>query len=173
MEQSRRRERGRRTGSASAVHTHEIRRESVVCSVDIVLEKMRVAIIGGGLSGLSTALIFKHLLPKYHIKLFEKSSRICSPSSLYLGLWNPTYKIFHDLNLYEEIKPMIQPIRLFQYYNQSSQLLFESSSLNISPSTFHTPFHSNLFSDHPSFGYINQDILIQYLYEVIFTIVWT
>jgi 2-polyprenyl-6-methoxyphenol hydroxylase-like FAD-dependent oxidoreductase len=91
---------------------------------------MRVVIVGGGIGGLTSALIFKRM--GCSVKLFETSVSI-HQQQLYTGLWNPSFHILNQLGIFSELQRHVQPIHRLSFRDMAGDLLVQSKELRSPP----------------------------------------
>jgi 2-polyprenyl-6-methoxyphenol hydroxylase-like FAD-dependent oxidoreductase len=72
---------------------------------------LRAVVIGGGVGGLTSALALKRI--GIHVTLLEARSTVSCPRNerVYLGLWDPVFRILRKLELYSELERHIQPVK--------------------------------------------------------------
>jgi 2-polyprenyl-6-methoxyphenol hydroxylase-like FAD-dependent oxidoreductase len=97
---------------------------------------MRVVVIGGGIGGLTSALIFKRI--GFNVKLLEATVGPLSSSSLHrnalhTGLWNPTLQILKHCDLFQEIEKNLEPVSQIRFQDLDGNLLAQSSPLKTPP----------------------------------------
>jgi 2-polyprenyl-6-methoxyphenol hydroxylase-like FAD-dependent oxidoreductase len=132
---------------------------------------MRVVIVGGGIGGLTSALIFKKI--GFNVKLLEATAGRFSSSDynnpLYTALWNPTFQILKHCDLYREIEKHLKPVNRIKLQNLDGSLLAQSSLLKPPPGFLlpRPPVNCSSFTEAPSLGFINDHLLLQTLYHVL------
>ena len=120
---------------------------------------MRVLVVGGGIGGLTTAIALRR---KGHVvTLIEKRGRLKSLSdnmrktTKYVGLWSPSLKCLHSLDVYDKIINDLEFVGKSGYKDPTGRWL-----MNPKVGLTNTPLQG---SKSASLGFINEDLLMNVL----------
>ncbi|THC96949.1 hypothetical protein EYZ11_003557 [Aspergillus tanneri] len=102
-------------------------------SPSVVLQHYQVAIIGGGIAGLTTALALERLGIRYI--LFERHESLAPDEGASIGLLPNGLRILDQLGLMEEIEKHTTALQRWQHLDGDGALLSEVNALGYYPST--------------------------------------
>ena len=92
----------------------------------------QVAIVGGGIAGLTLALAFERLNIKY--ALFEARESLAPNEGASVGLLPNGLRILEQLDLLEEVEKHTAPLKTWKHYDRDGSVLSTVNALGYYPS---------------------------------------